>query len=65
MRVRGQATDRGAESGYHSPGWLAYEACYSLRLRIAARTAGGRARRGALPADTTWKGEFAMRDTWT
>jgi hypothetical protein len=32
---------------------------------VRAPSAGGRAHRGALPADTTRKGEFAMRDTWT
>jgi hypothetical protein len=50
---------------YHSPGWYAYNAWYSLGCESARRHPSEAGHAGALPADTTRKGEFAMRDTWT
>jgi hypothetical protein len=47
-----------------SPGWPAYSACYNLGVR-SNRYPSEAEYAGALLADTTRKGEFAMRDTWT
>ena len=64
---RCQVTDRGAESPIVTlrGGSPTMRAIVSDRRIARAASAGGRARRGALPDDTTRKGEFAMRDTWT
>ena len=64
---RRQVTDGGAESPVVTlrGGSPTKRAIVSERGIARAASAGGRARRGALPADTTRKGEFAMRDTWT
>jgi hypothetical protein len=64
---RRQVTDGGAESPIVTlrGGSPTKRAIVSDHGIARAASAGGRARRGALPADTTRKGEFAMRDTWT
>jgi hypothetical protein len=54
-----------SSSDHHSPDWYAYNAWYSLRRESARRHPSEAEHAGALPADTTRKGEFAMRDTWT
>ena len=62
---RRQVTGRGAESPVVTlrGGSPTKRAIVSDRRIARAASAGGSARRGALPAGTTRKGEFAMRDT--